>query len=225
MCRRLLPALVLAAFAAAQQPPYLFLRRVTRAGVQALAPNRPVQMANNERIHLQICIRARNVAEKLEQPEVPALNQAPGYFEHRPGPNVALSIKRVVGNERQDVPFRLNSSGLGKDLAIYWVDADIDILEEKAVRQQKAEQFVAWMVSQPGGERQSQLLQRNKGSLASYFEEQYINNPPGDYEITAKYTPTTAENGKGALASTPIRIRVIDAGDFFAVTKTKLAPR
>ena len=80
-----------------------------------------------------------------------------------PGPNIALSIQRVVGNEHRDVPFRLNSSGLGRDLDVYWVDADIDILEEKAVRQQKAEQFVAWIVSQSGGERQSQLLQRSPG--------------------------------------------------------------
>lgn len=225
MLARFFPALLLAAMAAAQQPPYLFLRRTTKTGFKALAPNRPIQFANNERIHLQICIRARSVTDKFEQPEVRAENQGPGYFEHRLGPNITLSIERLNGNDRQAVPFRLNSSGLGKDLAVYWVDADIDILEEKTVRQQKAEQFVAWVVSQPGGERQSQILQRSRESLANYFEEQYVNNPPGDYQIAAKYTPTTAENWKGALTSAPVRMRVIDAGDFFDALKTKLAPR
>jgi hypothetical protein len=220
-----LPAVLLAATAAAQQPPYLFLRQVTPAGMQTFAPDHPIQVVNHERIHLQICIRARNIAEKLEQPEVRAANQGPRYFDHRPGPNIALSIQRVIGNERRDVLFRLNSSGLGKDLAVYWVDTDIDILEEKALRQQKAEQFVAWIASQPGGERQSQLLQRSPGTLARYFEEQYINNPPGDYQISAKYTPTTAENGRGSLTSAPVLIHVIDAGDFFDTLKSKLVPR
>src|SRR5215470_8550375 len=217
--------MLVTAVASAQQPPYLFLRQITPAGVQALAPNRSIQVANHDRIRLQICIRARSVAEKLEQPEVRAANQAPGYFDHRPGPNVALSIQRVIGNERLDTPFRLNSSGLGKDLDVYWVDADIDILEEKPVRQQKAEQFVAWIASQPGGERQSQLLQRSPGTLVSYFEEQYINNPPGDYQISAKYTPTIADNSMGTLTSAPVRIHVIDTGDFFDALKSKLVPR
>jgi hypothetical protein len=222
---RLFPVVFLAATAAAQQSPYLFLRQLTPVGVQTLAANRALQVANHDRIHLQICIRARNVAEKLEQPEVRAANQGPGYFDHRPGPNIALSIQHVIGNERRDVPFRLNSSGLGKDLDVYWVDADIDILEEKAVRQQKAEQFVAWIASQPGGERRSQLLQRSPGSLAGYFEEQYINNPPGDYQITAKYTPTAAANRRDSLTSAPVRIHIINAGDFFDTLKTKLVPR
>ena len=118
---RFFPALLLAATAAAQQAPYLFLRQVTPAGVQTLAPNRPIQVPNHERIQLQICLRARNVADKFEQPEVRAANQGPGYFDHRPGPNIALSIQRVVGNEHRDVPFRLNSSGLGNDLDVYWL--------------------------------------------------------------------------------------------------------
>jgi hypothetical protein len=219
------PAMLVAAIAAAQQPPYLYLRQVTTAGVQTLARNHAIQVANHDRIHLQICIRARNVAEKIEQPEVRAANQDPGYFAHRPGPNISLSIQHVIGNERQDVPFRLNSSGLGKDLDVYWVDADIDILEEKAARLQKAEQLVTWIASQPGGERQSQLLQHSPGTLAIYFEEQYINNPPGDYQITAKYTPTTGQNGSGGLTSAPVRIHVMDAGDFFDALKTKLVPR
>jgi len=217
--------MLVAIVTAAQQPPYLFLRQITPAGVQTLPPNHAIQVANHDRIHLQICIRARNVAEKIEQPEVRAANQNPGYFDHRPGPNISLSIQRVIGNDRRDVPFRLSSSGLGKDLDIYWVDADIDMLEEKAVRLQKAEQFVAWIASQPGGERQSQLLQGSLGTLTSYFEEQYINNPPGDYQITAKYNPTTGQNGRAGLTSAPVRIHVMDAGDFFDTLKTKLVPR
>jgi hypothetical protein len=57
--------------------------------------------------------------------------------------------------------------------------------------------------------------------LVEHFEESYVNNPPGDYEITARYTPTTAENWKGTLVSAPVRLRVVNAGDFFDVIKAK----
>jgi hypothetical protein len=219
---RFLLGLAAGAVAVAQQPPFLFLRLVTPAGTQDLAPNHVVQVKNNERIRLQVCIRARSVADRFEQPEIQALNQAPDYFRNRPGPNIKLSIKRIVGNDRREVAFRVDSSGLGKDLAVYYVDADVDILEDRTVRQRKAEQFVEWMVSQPGGAAQSRLLQSGKGSLASYFESQYIHNPPGEYEIAATYTPTTAENWRGVLISTPCRIQAIDGGDFFDLLKEKL---
>ena len=91
--------LAAAAMAVAQQPPYLFLRLVTPAGTQVLAPNQVVQVKNSERIRLQVCIRARSVADRFEQPAIQAVNQAPGYFQNRPGPNITLSIKRIAGND------------------------------------------------------------------------------------------------------------------------------
>ncbi|HYM10916.1 MAG TPA: hypothetical protein VEU62_09290, partial [Bryobacterales bacterium] len=90
-------------------------------------------------------------------------------------------------------------------------------------RQQRAEHFVDWMLSQPAAQRLDRLVQNLKPQLAEQFEDQYINNPPGDYEITARYTPSTPENWKGVLVSAPFRIRVIDAGDFFDVMKAKVA--
>jgi hypothetical protein len=47
----------------------------------------------------------------------------------------------------------------------------------------------------------------------------YINNPTGTYRITARYTPSTAENWKGVLTTDPLMIRVIFKADFFDVMK------
>src|SRR5205823_4983470 len=98
----------------------------------------------------------------------------------------------------EEAPFRVTSSGGGKDLTVYYVQADIDILEEKEIRLKRAKQFVEWMASQVRGDTGSQLLKTpdGKSRMASYFEEQYINNPPGEYELTARYTPTTPDNWK-----------------------------
>lgn len=233
MVRPFLTALALAALVAppwaqARQAgtPYLYIRLVTAHGTQTPPPGRPSLVPNNERIQFQVCVEARTVEERLEQPEIQALNQHPEYFKHRPPPNVSLSVRRITAAGRQEVPFRVNSSGGGKDLTVYSVNADIDLLEDKAARLRKAEQFVEWMAARLPGDPRSHLLQSAPGrqQLAGYFEEQYVNNPPGDYEIIARYTPTTAENWRGALVSAPFLIKVIDNGDFFDVLRTRLGP-
>lgn len=217
-----------AAVAAQQsQPPYLFLRLNTSHGLVTLTPDRPAEVPNNQRISLQICIKAKTIADQFEQPEIRALNQHPDYYKSRPPANVTLSVRRVTASSRQKVPFRVNSAGGGKDLAIWYVSADIDLLEEKDVRLKRAGQFVEWMAAQVPEDSRARLLSgpiRN-GGIVAYFEEQYINNPPGDYEIIARYTPSTPQNWKGSLATPPVRIKVTDNGDFFDGLKAKLAAR
>jgi hypothetical protein len=126
-------------------------------------------------------------------PEIRALNQHPDYYKARPPANIMLSVRRVTVGSRQEVPFRVNSSGGGKDLAIWYVSADIDLLEDKDVRLKRAGQFVEWMAAQVPEDSRARLLSGliGNGGIVAYFEEQYINNPPGDYEIIARYTPST----------------------------------
>jgi hypothetical protein len=121
----------------------------------------------------------------------------------------------------------VNSSGGGKDLSVYFVNVDIDVLEERAVRLKRAEQFVDWMAAQSPVDPRSRMLLNSlaKERLIEQFAEQYINNPSGDYEIVAKYTPSTAENWKGTLVSAPALLRVINSGDFFEAIKAKQARR
>lgn len=223
------PWLVGAFCAAAQTPrtPYLYFRLNTPRGMQTLAPGRFAEAATNKAVALEVCIRANKVEDRFEQPQIRALNQHPEFFANRPPPNIEITLRRVLPNGLPDsgeaMPFRVNSSGGGKDLEVYFVNVDLDMLEEKAVRLRKAGQFVEWMLAQFPADAQSRLLAAPAGRqrLIEHFEESYINNPPGDYEITARYTPTTAENWKGTLVSAPARLRVVNAGDFFDVIKAQ----
>lgn len=233
MVRPFLTALALAALVAppwaqARQAgaPYLYIRLITAQGTQTPPRGQPSLVPNNQQLRLQICVEARTVEERIEQPEIRALNQHPEYFKHRPPPNISLSVRRITADGKREVPFRVNSSGGGKDLTIYSVDADIDLLEDKATRLRKAERFVEWLAAQSPGNPRSHLLQSAPGrqQLAAYFEEQYVNNPPGDYEIIARYAPTTAENWRGSLVSAPFLIKVVDTGDFFDALRTRLIP-
>src|SRR5258708_3970348 len=213
---------LLGAFCAAGQTPtpYLYFRLNTSHGMQTLDPAQAAQVPRNKVIALEVCIRASKVEDEFEQPQIRALNQPSDYFANRPPPNISLALLRVLPGGAQDVAFRVNSSGGGKDLAVYFVNVDLDMLEEKAVRLQKAEKFVEWMLAQSPDAR-SHLLATPaaRQRLIEHFEESYINNPPGDYEITARYTPTTPENWKGTLVSATTRLRVVNAGDLFDVIK------
>jgi len=221
--------------AAAQTPctPYLYFRLNTPRGMQTLEPGRPAQVPNNKAIALEVCIRANKVEDQFEQPQIQALNQHPQFFANRPPPNITLTLHRVLPSrpgsgpdDQKAMPFRVNSSGGGKDLAIYFVNVDMDMLEDRTVRLERAAQFVDWMLAQSPDAR-SHLLETPaaKQRLIEHFEESYTNNPPGDYEITARYTPTTPESWKGTLVSAPARLRVVNAGDFFDVIKAQQAAR
>lgn len=214
-----------AQWATSQHPaaPSLYFRLASPRGSRTMGALQSAELSSSERIHLQICVRARGVEDHFEQPDLAAENKGPEYFAHRPPPNVVLAIRRI--DSREDVRFRVISSGGGKSLEVYYVDAEIDLLEEKAVRQQRAEEFVEWMLTEPGGEYQSHLLRAAKPRLVDQFEEQYIHNPVGEYEISARYTPSTPANWAGTLESRPVRFRVVEAVDFFEAIKAKLAVR
>ncbi|HXI38460.1 MAG TPA: hypothetical protein VNH83_00710 [Bryobacteraceae bacterium] len=223
---------LLGAFCAlAQTPraPYLYFRLNTPRGMQTLAPGRPAQVVSNKAIALEVCIRTTRVEDQFEQPQIRALNQHPEFFAHRPPPNIEIMLRHVLPNgpsgSAEAMPFRVNSSGGGKDLEVYFVNVDMDMLEEKSVRLQKAGQFVEWMLAQSPDDARSHLLETPaaRQRLIEHFEDSYINNPPGDYEITAKYTPTTPENWRGTLVSAPVRLCVVNAGDFFEVIKAQQA--
>ena len=107
------------------------------------------------------------------------------------------------------------------------MDADIDLLEDKNVRLERVKRFVDWMATQAANEPRAQLLQSPAGKerMVSYFEDQYISNPPGEYEIVARYTPSSPGNWRGELTSAPFHLTIINAGDFFDKLKAQLTAR
>jgi hypothetical protein len=119
------------------------------------------------------------------------------------------------------------SSGGGTNVTVYDVDVSFDILETPQARRQHIRQFADWMWDFATTRRAAALPQA-MGDKETYatravplYDEMYINNPVGTYEITARYAPSTPRNWSGVLTSEPLKIRVIFKADFFDPMKPK----
>jgi hypothetical protein len=212
----------------AQKPtlPYLYFEVWNENG--KLSPDHSgfITVANNERIRLRVCMRVKSVEDAFEYLEIEALNRHPDYFKNRTPPNITIQVKQVTEGKR-DVPFRILSTGGGKSLTVYDVDATLDILEAKEIREKRIREFLTWMweyvaKENPGG---VPYFMADKDAFVKrslpIYEESYINNPVGFYEITARYAPSTAGNWRGILRTKPLKVRVIHKADFFDLMRPK----
>lgn len=205
--------------------PYLYFEVWNENG--KLDPDKSgfITVANNERIRLRVCMKVKSIADAFEKLEIQALNQHPDYFKHRPPPNITIQVKQVTGEGKTDVPVRILSSGGGKSLTVYDVDATLDILEGKEIRENHIREFLASMLEYVAKENPSGLpdFMADKDAFIErslpIYEERYINNPVGIYEIIARYAPSTAENWRGILRTRPLKVRVIHQADFFDFMK------
>ena len=224
-----LPCIVAVATAAAQTrtPPYLYLEVWSRGVIVKPGADGFIEVANNERIQTRVCLKVSSVSDAFEFLEIQALNQHPDYFKNRPPANVTLHARQIAPPTTRDVPVRIVSSGGGKNLTIYDVDASFDILEAAQVRQQHIRDFAEWMwdfAKRRGSAGLSQSMPDKETYLARalpVYEEMYLNNSVGTYEITARYAPSTPGNWKGVLTTDALKIRVIFKADFFDPMKPK----
>lgn len=207
--------------------PYLYFEVWNENGKLSPDENGLITVANNERIRLRVCMKVKSVADAFEKLEIQALNQHPDYFKHRPPPNTTLQVTQVTAQGNRDVPFRVLSSGGGKNLTVYDVDATLDILEANEIREKHIREFLAWMLKYVAKENPSGLpyFMADKDAFITRslptYEERYINNPVGNYEIIASYAPSTAKNWRGILRTQPLKVRVIHKADFFDSMKAK----
>jgi hypothetical protein len=199
------------------QAPELYLMYTDSQPKQVRLGAQPVRVPGNQRIRLAVTLDSGNLREPVEQPEVKAENQAPGYFSARPPANVALRVRLLRPQGPQEVSVRVYSSGLGKNLNTYFVNADLDIIADQAEHDAKFREFVSRIMErakQESPEQAARLLgPQSIDAMTRYLAETdlaYIH--PGEYEITAYYTPTTADHWRGRLVSKPARITVYEAG-------------
>jgi hypothetical protein len=204
--------------------PYLYLEVRNQSGILTPGPDGIITVPNNERIQARIYMRVRSVSDAFEVLTIRASNQHPEYFNNRPPPNVSLQVRQVVAQGTRDVPVRIVSSGGGKNVTLYDIDATFDILEGDEVRDKHIRGFLEWMREYLKNENRTDLTrimteEPYLGRAVASYNEMYINNPVGTYQITARYEPSTAENWRGVLMTDPLKIRVIFKGDFFDVMK------
>ncbi len=203
---------------AAQEPafPYLYIEVLEPTSGKVLQPQQGViRVSNSKRIRLQIKLRARDDENRYADLFIKALNQHP---ETKREVTVELSVRRLVDGRREDVPFRVNSSGGGKNLTIHYVSADIDILDLAEKRAAEMRQLLGAMLTEaqkqgPAG--RFGELARARDQLVPVFDEQYINNPRGDYEVQAVYSTRQPGMWTGRLQSKPVHLRVEYRGDLY----------
>jgi hypothetical protein len=213
--------------------PYLTFKFSGENDQKGKSPQNPATLKRAERLDFQI----QYVTNAPYRPSrgidygplsIRAVNQHPDFFKERPGPTVSLEVTRVGTNQRELLPIRIFSSGQGYGDGVHYLSVSIDILEAQTIRQNRLSQLISQFrelaaasgFSGTGAMNDSSRLQ----GMQTYFDEAYIGNPPGFYNLKAVFQPDPAvAQGKTLTASA--LIRVLDGPDSLELLRQKLAEK
>ena len=90
----------------------------------------------------------------------------------------------------------------------------------KERREKEIRKFLDWAETELAKKGAAHLLKgwsEKKDAMISYWDQMYVNNPPGDYEIIATYSSQKPDHWNGKLQSKPLRISIMKSGNFFDV--------
>lgn len=154
-----------------------------------------------------------------------AVNQHPDFFKERPGPTVSLEVTRVDPNQRELLPVRVFSSGGGYGDGVHYLSVSIDILEPEIVRQERLRKFVSQMreAAQRSGFPTAPAKSGSDPARLPHFDEIYISNPVGVYQLKATFQPDPADRRPRLSASA--YINVLDGPDSLDLITQKLSPK
>ncbi len=216
----------------ASSSPYLSFKFSKESNQKGNLVDNPIILKRAERLEFQI--QFVTTAPYRASPgidygplSIRATNQHPDFFKERPGPTVSLEVTRVGTNERDLLPIRIFSSGQGYGNGVHYLSVSIDILEPESVRQNRLDQFTSQLrelaqasgFSAAGGMNESARLQGR-----SPFNELYISNPPGVYDLRAAFQPDRAV-AQGRILTASALVRVLDGPDSLELLKQKLAEK
>jgi hypothetical protein len=215
----------------ASSSPHLSLKFSGENNQIGKVPQSPVVIKRAERLDFQIQY-VTNAPYRASRGidygplSIRAINQHPDFFKERPGPTVSLEVRRVGTNERELLPIRTFSSRQGYGNGVHYLSVSIDILEPESVRQNKLDQFTKelWELAQASGFSGGAMNESAKLKGRSPFNELYISNPPGVYDLRAVFQPDPAvAEGKTLTASA--FVRVLDGPDSLEQLKQKLSEK
>jgi hypothetical protein len=216
-----------------QSAPYLSFKFSEANDQKGKSPQSPVILKRAERLEFQI----QYVTNAPYRPSrgidygplsIRAVNQHPDFFKERPGPTVSLEVTRPGTNERELLPVRIFSSGQGYGNGVHYLSVSIDILEAQTIRQNRLNQFISQFrelaaasgFSGAGAMNESARLQE----MQTYFDEAYIGNPPGLYNLKAVFQPDPAV-AQGRTLTASALVRVLDGPDSLELLKQKLVEK
>jgi hypothetical protein len=216
-----------------QSAPYLSFKFSEANDQKGKSPQSPVILKRAERLEFQI----QYVTNAPYRPSrgidygplsIRAVNQHPDFFKERPGPTVLLEVTQVGANERRLLPLRIFSSGQGYGNGLHYLSASIDILEPETVRQNRLNQFISQFKELAAASGFSGGNVMNESArlqgMQTYFDEAYIGNPPGLYNLKAVFQPDPAvAQGKTLTASA--LVTVLDGPDSLELLKQKLVEK
>jgi hypothetical protein len=216
----------------ASLPPYLSLKFGKESNQKGKLPDNPITLKRAERLEFQIQY-VTNVPYRASRGidygplSIRAINQHPNFFKDRPGPTVSLEVTRVGTNERE-LPLRIFSSGQGYGDGVHYLSISIDILESQTIRQNRLGQFISQfkeLAAASGFSGASAINESTKLQGAqNYFDEFYISNPPGLYNLKAVFQPDPAV-AQGRTLTASVLIRVLDGPDSLDLLKQKFADK
>jgi len=216
-----------------QSAPYLSFKFSEANDQKGKSPQSPVILKRAERLEFQI----QYVTHAPYRPfraidygplSIRAVNQHPDFFKERPGPTVSLEVTRVGANERGLLPLRIFSSGQGYGNGVHYLSVSIDILERETVRQNRLNQFISQFKELAAASGFSGGNVMNESArlqgMQTYFDEAYISNPPGLYNLKAVFQPDPAIAQRKTLTVSAV-VRGLDGPDSLELLRQKLAEK
>lgn len=135
-----------------------------------------VSLPRNDRLDLNVTVRAPNDKATVEELAIRAENQQAGYWTNRPGPNLFVTVKRT--GEKKTMRSRIFEAGGGQSLRVHNRDFTLEMLDSPDTRTRK----IRHLTKVPDAS--------SEAAIAS-FDRGFVDNPPGHYEVVIEYKPAT----------------------------------
>jgi hypothetical protein len=135
-----------------------------------------VSLPRNDRLDLNVIVRAPNDKAAVETLAIRAENQQTGYWTNRPGPNLFVTVTRA--GEQKAMRRRIFESGGGQTLRDHYRDFTLEMLDspDKRTRQ------IRHLFKVPDASAEAAI---------AHFDQGLVDNPPGRYDVVIEYKPAT----------------------------------
>ncbi len=174
---------------------------------------RVAKVSNLKRIPLRASLSDSELP--LEQLTVTGFNEHPGPG---PGATLAIAAKMILKEKKLDVPTKVIRQGMGRSLNEQSVSALLEIPIDESKRKKNIVAYVKKIESESAranDKQQLKVLEASENALVARFEQLYVENRVGLFEVTCRYISRGSKLWNGEVESRPVLIQVVFDGEFF----------